>query len=38
MKSLTLPDSHPQACADQEGVKEVGIPWKITNYMGYFRN
>ena len=25
MKSLTLPASHPQACADPEGGKGVGI-------------
>ena len=41
MKSLTLPASHPQACADREGGgggRGVGIPWKITSYMGFFRN
>ena len=38
MKSLTLPASHPQACADPEGGKGVGIPWKITSSMGFFRN
>ena len=38
MKYLTLPASHPQACADPEGGKGVGIPWKITSSMGFFRN
>ena len=38
MNSLTLPASHPQACADPEGGKGVGIPWKITSFMGFFRN
>ena len=32
MKSLTLPASHPQACADPEGGKGVRIPWKITSF------
>ena len=38
MKSLTLPASHPQACADPEGGEGVGIPLKITSSMGFFRN
>ena len=38
MKSLTRAASHPQACADPEGGKGVGIPWKITSSMGFFRN
>ena len=28
MKSLTLPASHPQACADPEGEKGSGSPGK----------
>ena len=35
--NMTLPASHPQACADPEGGKGVRIPWKITSYMGFFR-
>ena len=42
MKSLTLPASHPQACADREGGGGggggLGSPGKITSYMGFFRN
>ena len=38
LKYLTLPASHPQACADPEGGKGVGIPWKITSSVGFFRN
>ena len=38
MKSLTLPASHPQACADQEGGgggRGVGIPWKNHKLYGF---